>query len=121
MQPLPSWLPTTQRHLGALTAELMQGDGGPVCFGNTVTLRGRGGRYVDFDFLALALTLTLTLALTLALILTLTLTLSLTVTLTLTRYVDVDSEGGAVAARWSEAGAWQVPPLIPALYTATPL
>ena len=60
MQPLPSWLPTTQRHLGALTAELMQGDGGPVCFGNTVTLRGRGGRYVDFDFLALALTLTLT-------------------------------------------------------------
>ena len=107
MQPLPSWLPTTQRHLGALTAELMQGDGGPVCFGDTVTLRGRGGRCVDVDFLALTLTPTLT--------------LSLTVTLTLTRYVDVDSEGGAVAARWSEAGAWQVPPLIPALYTATPL
>ena len=74
MQPLPSWLPTTQRHLGALTAEpnlspspnsipnsipnpnpnqgaltaeLMQGDGGPVCFGNTVTLRGHGDRCVD--------------------------------------------------------------------------
>ena len=49
VQPLPSWLPRTQRHLGALTVELMQGEGGPVCFGNTVTLRGRGGRYVDVE------------------------------------------------------------------------
>ena len=47
VQPLPSRLPRTQRHLGALTAELMPAEGGPVCFGKTITLRGRGGRYVD--------------------------------------------------------------------------
>ena len=47
VQPLPSRLPRTQRHLGALTAELMPAEGGPVYYGKTIALRGRGGRYVD--------------------------------------------------------------------------
>jgi hypothetical protein len=143
VQPLPSRLPRTQRHLGALTVELMYGEGGPVCFGNTVTLRGRGGRYVDANpnlspsldpdpdpdpntnsnfnpnprpnpkpnpklnpnpnpnpYPTPPLTLTLT--------------------LTPTRYVDVDVDGGAVAARWSAAGAWQVPSTAPSFYCHTP-
>jgi hypothetical protein len=52
VQPLPARLPRTQRHHGAVIVE--KGAGGPICFGNTVHLRGRGGRYIDVEGSAVA-------------------------------------------------------------------